>query len=69
MFDGAAGSLVFEAESVDEAGTWRRADVDEALREALLRYVRDEAPLRPTLAPSADQIERLRALGYLPPAS
>jgi arylsulfatase A-like enzyme len=59
--------LVFEAAVRGEDGVWRKIDVPTDRREELLEYVSSEAPPVPAGPVSEAQVERLRALGYLPP--
>lgn len=60
-------ALVFEAGVRGEDGVWRASQVPADRRDELLEYVSRAAPFVPAAAPSRAQIERLRALGYLPP--
>jgi arylsulfatase A-like enzyme len=59
--------LQVESLRIIEGGVWQSDDVDVVAREALLRYIEARAPLVAADQMEPEHIERLRALGYLPP--
>jgi hypothetical protein len=56
------------SEEASSAAGWRKAGGAAALSPEVVRYLSSEAPVVAAHAMSESDVERLRALGYLPPA-